>query len=327
MSKVGVLNILHKYKDSWVSLESLAAYTNLTKEKLRQELKQLEQAGYNLDFHPDYGYRLRGVPDRLIPDEIQRGLEASIIGRDILTYDEVDSTMDVAKTIAERGAREGTCIFAEFQRKGRGRAGRQWLCPKYKGILMTTILKPKIPYEKICFLSGMVAVAVTQTIKNVLRLEATIKWPNDILVNEKKVCGILVEMETVKGKEAHFLAGIGLNVNIPSEELPKDVVYPSTSLLIELGHQADRISLARALLRNLDDLYVHLKHSNYEYIRKRWVQLSPIIGHRAIVEEGGSEYTGKITDLTTNGGIAMELDSGTKRVFRWEHLTIKAVLD
>jgi BirA family biotin operon repressor/biotin-[acetyl-CoA-carboxylase] ligase len=325
MPNATVLDVLHECQDRWVSLRGLTSRTSLSGEALQLELRHLEQAGYSLEHHPRYGYCLRGVPDRLLPDEIQRGLQTSIIGRDILTYEEVDSTMDVARAMAEKGAREGTCVFAEFQRKGRGRSHRRWLCPKYKGILMTVILRPKLPSDRVCFLSGMVAVAVAGAIREELGLEALIKWPNDVLVDDKKVCGILVEAETPKGKEPFFLAGIGLNVNLSSKELPKEVLYPATSLLIELGRPVDRIALARAVLQHLDRWYKRLKEGDYRGIKERWARLSPMIGRRAIVEEEGVEYTGKIVDFSTTGGVVMELDSDQRKTFKWEYLTIKEV--
>lgn len=325
MSRVTVLDVLHECQDRWVSLRGLATRTALGAESLRLELRHLEQAGYSLEHHPRYGYRLRGVPDRLLPDEIQMGLQTSIIGRDILTYEEIDSTMDAARAMAEKGAREGTCVFAEFQRRGRGRVNRRWLCPKYKGLLVSIILRPKMPYERVRLLSGMVAVALAEAIRDELGLEALIKWPNDVLINNKKTCGILVEAETPKGRGAYFLAGIGLNVNLSRKELPKEVIYPATSLLIELGQPVDRIAMARAVLQRLDKWYRRLKDGDYKGIKERWVRLSPIIGHRALVEEEGVEYTGRIIDLSTTGGVIMELDTGDRKTLRWEHLTIREV--
>lgn len=325
MSKVAVLDVLHECQDRWVSLRGLATRTALGAESIRLELRHLEQAGYSLEHHPRYGYRLRGVPDRLLPDEIQMVLQTSIIGRDILTYEEIDSTMDTARAMAEKGAREGTCVFAEFQRRGRGRVNRRWLCPKYKGLLVSIILRPKMPYERVRLLSGMVAVAVAEAIRDELGLEALIKWPNDVLINNKKTCGILVEAETPKGRGAYFLAGIGLNVNLSRKELPKEVIYPATSLLIELGRPVDRIAMARAVLQHLDKWYRRLKDGDYKGIKERWVRLSPIIGHRALVEEEGVEYTGRIIDLSTTGGVIMELDTGHRKTLGWEHLTIREV--
>lgn len=324
--KETLLDSLHASRGRWVPLGELLRKTSLSETQLQLELRSIHQAGYCLNYHPRYGYRLTAVPDRLLPDEIQRGLNTQIIGREILTYEEVDSTMDIADGVAEKGAREGTCIFAEVQRKGRGRGGHHWQCPKYKGVLLTAVLRPKLRMERICLLAGMVAVAVAEAVRESLGLEALIKWPNDIIIHGKKTCGILVEAETPKGKEPYFLAGIGLNVNLSKRELPRDVIHPATSLMIEKGCQIDRIALARAILQGLDKWYLYLKDGDYKSIKTRWVALSTMIGQRIRVEEKGKEYLGKVLDLSNLGGPILELDSGQRKSFRGEYLVVKEVI-
>ncbi len=262
----------------------------------------------------------------MVPDEIQMGLGTRIIGRDILTYEEVDSTMGLAEGLAEKGAREGTAIFAEKQRSGHGRSGRRWYCSKNKGILMTTILRPQINADRMCLLTGMIAVAVADTIRDHLKLPALIKWPNDVTVNEKKVCGILVDASTPRGKKPYFLAGIGLNVNVTRSALPKDVSHPTTSLSIEKGSRIDRIALSRALLRQLDRWYAPFKDSEYKDVRRRWAELFPLTGRRVRIREKDGVHTGKVVALSAQGGLTLILNGGTRKSFRGEYLTIEKAL-
>ncbi len=324
--KETVLDCLHDSMGKWLATRELTLRTSLTETQLRQELRRIKQVGYAVDYHPRHGYRLKAIPDRLVPDEIQRGLNTYVIGRDILTYEEVDSTMDMAEGLAEKGARDGTTVFAEEQRKGRGRAGHHWYCPKYKGILMTTILRPHLKMDRICLLAGMMAVAVAEAIRTFVNLPAFIKWPNDVTVNEKKVCGILVEANTPREKEPYFLVGIGLNVNLTRRELPRDVIYPATSLFIEKGSRIERIYLSRALLRELDKWYMLLKGGDHRAIRNRWAELFPMIGHRVRIQERNKEHVGKIIDMSSQGGLIMELDGGARKAFRGEYLTIKETI-
>ncbi len=324
--KETLLDCLHDTTGESLTLKELILRTSLTEGQLHQELRRIQQTGYIVEYRPGRGYRLMAIPDRLVPDEVQRGLNTRIIGRDILTYEEVDSTMDLAEGLAEGGARDGTTIFAEKQRGGRGRGGHRWYCPRHKGILMTTILRPQIKTEHICLLAGMMAVVVAEAIRDSLNLPALIKWPNDVIVNGKKVCGILVEAATPKGREAYFLAGVGLNANLTKRELPKDATYPVTSLLIERGSRVERIGLSQALLRQLDRWYGSLRDGDYKGIRKRWVELFPMMGRRVRLEEKDGEHTGRIVDLSPQGGLVMELDGGVRKTFRGEYLTIKETI-
>ncbi|MCQ4574342.1 MAG: biotin--[acetyl-CoA-carboxylase] ligase [Candidatus Brocadiales bacterium] len=299
--------------------------TSLTRSRLYQEVRHLRQAGYVIDHRPRHGYRLKAIPDRLIPDEIHRGLKTHIIGRDILTYKDVDSTMDVAARLAEKGAREGTTVFAERQRAGKGRVGRHWYCPGHKGILMTTILRPHIKADRIYLLTVMMTVATAEAIRDFLNLPAYIKWPNDVIINNKKVCGVLVETKAPRGRKPYFLAGIGINANLTGPELPKGVIYPATSLLLEKGSRVNRIAFSQALLMRLDGWYAHFKKGDYRNIRKRGAELCPMIGHRVRLQEKDIEYTGKILDLSAHGGLVVELDTGARVTFRGEHLVIKEI--
>src|SRR3972149_10079147 len=198
---------------------------------------------------------LTDVPDRLVPDEITRGLITKIVGSTVLTYEQTTSTMDIAKKLARTNFKNGTVIFAEEQTGGRGRSGHSWSCPKYKGLLFTLLLKHNIKSDHICLLTGTMAVSITETIRETLQLPAVIKWPNDILIDGKKVGGILVEVEKVSRKQPVFLIGVGLNVNVFEKELPNQTSMLSTSLAIEKGELINRTFLAMALLQGFDRWY------------------------------------------------------------------------
>ncbi|MCP4364318.1 MAG: biotin--[acetyl-CoA-carboxylase] ligase, partial [Planctomycetes bacterium] len=167
---------------------------------------------------------------------------------------------------------------------------------------------------------------VADTIRDHLKLPALIKWPNDVTVNEKKVCGILVEASTPRGKKPYFLAGIGLNVNVTRSTLPKDVNHPPTSLSIEKGSRIDRIALSRTLLRQLDRWYAPFKDSEYKDVRRRWAELFPLTGRRVRIREKDGVHTGKVVALSAQGGLTLILNGGTRKSFRGEYLTIEKAL-
>ena len=328
-----IIDLFHEVQGEWVSASKLEEKARLSSAELESELKKLIQVGYRIDYQADLGYKLNSVPDRLIPDEIRWGLKSQIVGRDILTYERVTSTMDIARKMVEGGAREGIVIFSEEQTGGRGRSGHAWVCPKFKGLLLTVVVKPRINAEHIFLITGMAAVAVAETIQDTLSLKAEIKWPNDVLINGKKVAGAVIEVikshksslrQIHRGEQRYiFSLGIGINVNQEPHELPKLTKIPATSLSIEKracpefisGSSINRIELARNLLESIDKWYVALKDAHYEQILKRWRELCITIGQKLTLVEGDKLYHGKVIDISPGGGIILHFDDGQKKTF------------
>jgi BirA family biotin operon repressor/biotin-[acetyl-CoA-carboxylase] ligase len=263
------------------------------------------------------------VSDRLISEEIMKGLKTKVIGNNVLVCGTTTSTMDIAKKLARKDFKNGTVIFAEEQTGGRGRSGHSWFCPRYKGLLFTIMLKYNIEHNHMCLLTGAAAVSITETLRETLQLPAVIKWPNDILIDGKKVGGILVEVEKVSRKQPVFLIGVGLNVNVFEKELPKQTSRLSTSLAIEKGELINRTFLAMALLQGFDRWYSILRDEHFRYITERWKEFCITIGERLTINECAHEYTGKVIDISNNGGLMLKLDSGEIKIFRGEHATIK----
>lgn len=241
----------------------------------------------------------------------------------VVTYERTSSTMNIAKRIARTGFKNGTVIFAEEQTQGRGRSGHSWSCPGYKGLLFTVLLKHNVPPDHLCLLTGTMAVSITETIRETLQLPAEIKWPNDVLIGGKKVGGVLVELEKGIKKQSIFLIGIGLNVNIAEKELPEQTRLPVTSLAIESKGFVDRIQLAKALLQDIDKWYSILRDEHFRYITERWKELCITVGEKLTITDCGAEYTGKVIDISNNGGLMLKLDDGQIKIFRGEHATIK----
>lgn len=285
----------------------------------------LENNLYKRLLKPDGEAHLRGEShNRLIAEEIAADLKTKIIGSHVITTERTTSTMDFAKKLARTSSfKNGTAIFAEEQTRGRGRSGHTWSCPKNKGLLVTLLLKHNISPDHLCLLTGTMAVSVTETIRETLQLPAEIKWPNDVLIEGKKTGGVLVEIEKDLKKQSIFLIGVGINVNLTEEELPPEARLPATSLAIENKAPVNRIFLAKALLQNMDKWYSILKNDHYRYITDKWREFCVTIGEQLTITEGGKEHTGKIIDISSNGGLMMKLEDGEIKIFRGEHATIK----
>lgn len=190
--------LLRLLKDctSFISEEEISERLNLSRQTVFRYIDQLREIGYDIQLIPHLGYKLVSCPDRLLPFEIQDRLNTKVIGKKIYHYDLIGSTMDIAMKLALDRACEGAVVCAEGQIRGRGRLGREWISPKYKGVYFSLILRPEIPLNQAPIITLLTAVSICQAINKMALVSASIKWPNDILVNNKKIGGILTELNS-----------------------------------------------------------------------------------------------------------------------------------
>lgn len=307
-----ILKILRTHADRFVSGEDLARKLSLSHTTVARDIHKLREQGYDIQAQPHLGYKLAALPDKLLACEIVWRLNTRIIGKEVLSYNVVDSTNTVAFSLAEKGAKEGTVVFAEGQTKGRGRLGRSWTSPKSKGIYLSLVLRPEIGPEKASLITLLAAVSCAETIRKVCGLPALIRWPNDILVNNKKVCGILTEMQTENSKIKFIILGIGINVNTPIGKLPQG----ASSLREEAGkekRQFSRLELARELLRQFDKEYLSFQHKGRAKLIAQWKNLSALSGKRVKVFLPGKTIEGQAQDIDEQGALIVRLDSGFKQ--------------
>ena len=253
-------------------------------------------------------------------------LDNKIIGRRVLCFPRVTSTNDLAWLEISRGASEGTVIFADEQLKGRGRFGRAWFSPPGKGIWASVVLKPKLTPSQMPLMMVIGAIALTELIRNELDLPALIRWPNDVMINNKKVGGIIVETKYLDETSPSMVLGVGFDVNITSDEILPELKQEMTSLMIEKGETIDLHNLARLFLCYLDVWYQKILTGDYASISARWRNLSALIGKRVRLQEKTNYFEGKVTDLDPCAGISLELGSGEVKTFRGENVELLRML-
>ena len=254
------------------------------------------------------------IPDRLSPDELRKTLQTRIIGKELLFFDEVDSTNDAAMEKGAKVLAEGLVVLSEGQTHGKGRLGRTWVSPKNVNIYMSVLLRPDISPQHAPVMTMMSAISTARAITEVTGLETTIKWPNDVLIDRKKVSGILTEMNAEQERINYVVIGIGINVNMKREDFPVDLRVPATSLAECLGKRVDRMNLLLMLIRILEQDYDELKKDGIMSIFNRWRKGCDILNRRIKVSLPGEEITGVAEDLTPEGGLMVRLDCGEKRV-------------
>lgn len=307
-----ILDILRRHMDSFLSGEQLSRSLSISQAALAGYIHKLRQQGYDIQAQPHLGYQLTGLPERLLEPEISWRLQTKVIGQKIFVYDSVDSTNSVAFILAEQGTACGTAVFAEAQSKGRGRLGRSWFSPKSQGLYCSVILRPEIPATKASLLTLMAAVSCAQTIRKIVGLPALIKWPNDIVINERKVCGILTEIQVKDSKLKFVILGIGINVDTQRSKLPSG----ASSLRGEAGATRLpflRLRLARELLRQLDQDYLYFQdNENPQNLIVRWRNLSALSGKRVKVSKAQEIIEGQAQDIDEQGALVVRLDNGFK---------------
>lgn len=239
-------------------------------------------------------------------------LKTEFVGRKVLHFEEVTSTNEVAKEMARRGAEEGVVVIAEAQSRGRGRLGRRWISPR-GGVWLTVILRPTISPEAALRMQFITAVSVARAIEETLGLEVEVKWPNDILIHGRKVCGILTE-SGLRGGELEFVAlGVGINANIDINAFPEDLRESVTSLREEAKHEVSRRFLLKSLLANLERYYVKFLRGEFDQILDEWRSLTSMLGKRVVVTNLHEKIEGEAVDVDQDGALVIRLDGGPLR--------------
>lgn len=244
------------------------------------------------------------------------------IGRDLLFYDTVDSTNTVATALAEKGKDEGTVIIADSQEKGRGRLGRHWVSPPGLNIYMSIVFRPEIEPKGTTLITIMAAVGCTIALRKVTGLNVTIKWPNDLMVSDKKMGGILTEMRITKKKVKYVVTGIGINVNMDSDALPDEIKEIATSIKIETGMPYSRPEILIEVLNQIDHWYGILKEMRRKELLYEWQLLTSTLGRQVKITTGDELFTGLADSIDDEGMLILRLPSGELKRISSGDLTI-----
>lgn len=293
----------------------IGATLGVSRTAVWKHVKNLKAKGYRIESLPSRGYRFQSPPDTLCDVELSAGLFTRRIGRRLVCVRETESTNQLAFRTAEEGAEDGTVVLAESQTGGKGRLGRRWESPPGVNLYCSVILRPPILPVSASQLTFLSAVAVARAIEEVTSLSTRIKWPNDILVNENKVAGLLNEMSAETDTIHWVVLGIGVNINMAREQFPADLRHPASSLLLEKGSPVSRVAFTRSLISILDFLYEDFLCRGFEPVRKEWLTRAALRGHMVRVSTGAGEIEGTITGIDTDGALLLHrCDGGEYRV-------------
>jgi len=306
-----ILRLLRAASSGYVSGANLATTLGVSRTAVWKRIRALERAGYGIEAVPSKGYRLVASPDRIDVEALRGRRQGGVIGREIVYRHEIPSTNTLATELAQQGAAEGTIVVAEQQTGGKGRLGRDWISPK-GNLFVSIILRPPVPVHRAPLATLMGAVAVASAVRRRTGLHAGIKWPNDLLVNGRKVCGLLSEMSAEPDRVRHLVLGIGVNVNLDPAVLPPEVRTRSTSLAAESSGSVDRTQLLADLLEQLEHWYAGFL-TGPDAVLSAWRELNVTLGRRVSVSGPGGVFDGEARDIDIEGRLIVRLDDGTER--------------
>jgi BirA family biotin operon repressor/biotin-[acetyl-CoA-carboxylase] ligase len=318
-----VLAFLAEAGDEFVSGEAISDKLGFTRTAVWKHVEALRSRGYRIDAVPARGYRLAGIPDRLTPLELRPLLNTHDFGQVLHCYDEIGSTSDRAKELAEEGAGHGEVVVAETQTAGRGRRGRVWSSPPRRNVYLSVVLRPELPPGRAPELTLVASVAVCDALRQA-GVNAGIKWPNDLLASGRKIAGILTELAAEPDRVQWVVVGVGVNVNARREDFPEELRDEATSVLIERGQPAPRALFAAACLTLLEDWFDRHAEDGFAPVRDAWRERNVTLGREVLVRTDGREISGVAEDLDDAGALLVRTASGVERVLAGDVQLLRA---
>lgn len=308
-----VLAFLAEAADDFVSGEAISGKLGLTRAAVWKHVEALRSQGYRIDAMPARGYRLAEVPDRIGPLELRPLLNTHDVGQVLHWYEEIGSTSDRAKELAEEGAEHGEVVIAEAQTAGRGRRGRSWASPARRNLYFSVVLRPELPPARAPELTLVASVAICDALRQA-GVEAGIKWPNDLLASGRKIAGVLTELAAEPDRVHWVVLGAGVNVNSRAEDFPEEVRGEATSVLMERGQPAPRALLAAACFTAIEDWVDRHAEEGFGPVREAWRERSVTLGREVMVNADGREIAGTAEDIDEGGALLVRGPSGVERI-------------
>ncbi len=309
--------MLARLREAPCSGAELSHQLGVSRAQVWKHVESLRARGYVVEGEPGGGYRLVSAPDRLYPEEVQAGLETRWLARDLRWFESIDSTNRVAGDLGREGAAHGTTVVAESQTQGRGRLGRSFYSPAGTNLYSSSVLRPALTLQDAPTTVLVAAVAVAETLAAELGSDddVSIKWPNDVQLGGRKVCGILMELTAEATRVGHLVLGIGVNLNVDAADFPEEFRARATSVATFRGAPVDRKGFARRLYGTLEDVLDLHAERGFGPLRPRFDRWFHMRTRRIRVSDmDGTETEGTALGIDTDG--ALLLDTGAAQAER-----------
>lgn len=308
-----ILNLLREHSSTFLSGEEISRRLKVTRTAVWKRVRRLRALGYEIEASTRSGYRLIRSPDLLSPSEIKSFLTTKWMGKTIHYFLSIDSTNSKAYQLALGGAEEGEVVIAESQEEGRGRLGRHWFSPPFLNLYLSAILRPKIPPHQASLITLMAAVATADAIQKYSGLLPLIKWPNDILLGDRKVAGLLNEIHSEMDRIHFVILGIGVNLNMNGRMFSKEIRAVATSLKREMGKTISRKVFLCSVLEALERWYAIFSKEGGAPVLEAWREKAKIEGKRVKVTSFGETLSGIAVDVDSDGVLILKTKNGEQK--------------
>jgi len=308
-----ILQFLRDHSPTFLSGEEISRRLRVSRTAVWKRIRHLRDLGYEIEAATRAGYRLTASPDLLTPSEVLPLLKTKKMGRVIHHFHTLDSTNSRAYGLALDGAKEGEIVLAESQKKGRGRLERQWFSPPSRNLYLSVVLRPPIPPQEAPLLTLLAAVATADAIRALTDLSPRIKWPNDILLHDRKVAGLLNEIHSETDRVHFVILGIGVNVNGEVQGFPRQIRQIATTLREETGQNISRKAFLARLLWDLEAWYTLFLKEGGPPILAAWRERAQIRGRQVEVMSFGETLRGTAVDIDSDGALILDTGRGERR--------------
>lgn len=307
--KTEILKFLRESND-YISGQQLCEHFQVSRTAVWKVINQLKEEGYQIEAVRNRGYHIVDCPDILSREELESQMETAWAGKCVVYFDETDSTNNRIRNLAEEGAAHGTLAVADRQTAGKGRRGRSWESPKGKNIYMSILLRPDMEPSKAPQLTLVMAMSVAQAIREHEQMDVQIKWPNDIVLNKKKICGILTEMSTEIDYIDHVVIGIGINVN--DEFIPEELQEKATSMKLEAKRSIQRSSLIATIMKHFEVNYEKfMEKLDLSFMQEDYNAILVNFGKEVTVIGADAQWNATAKGITSTGELLVEKADGS----------------
>lgn len=305
-----LIQLLEENESDYVSGQLLSEKLGCSRNAIWKQMKNLEKAGYKIEGKSKLGYRILGYPTKLSEYTLKWGLRTTWLGKNMVHKEQTPSTQTIAHQLAHEEAEHGTIIIADEQTSGKGRMGRQWHSSKHKGIWMSMILRPTILPYLAPQLTLLTATVLADAIYSHTNIKPQIKWPNDILINGKKVAGILTEMQAEQDQIKYVVIGIGLNINQTLHDLSDEIKSSATSLQIETNKQWNMIEIVQEVLTTFEKTYMTYIDNGFPNVKNKWESYGYKIGESIWIKTAKDRWEALFLGIAEDGALLTKNNDG-----------------